>query len=161
MILDQASFQWMDSMCGLSYQDRPVKLLTKRLCLDSTSLVKVPSSWVITNLFYGPQGDKCDNLMWSPLDFPCNDGPKGPNCDPYCLYNIVKDPEERTELSKTEPAMLKKLLDRYNSYSKEPESMQDQGYHSESAVPKETGACQYMASHGGYWRPWQMSSKEN
>ena len=112
-------------------------------------------------LIYGPQGDKCDNLMWSPLDFPCNDGPKGPNCDPYCLYNIVKDPEERTELSKTEPAMLKKLLDRYNSYSKEPESMQDQGYHSESAVPKETDACQYMASHGGYWRPWQMSSKEN
>ena len=74
-----------------------------------------------------------------------NDGPKGPNCDPYCLYNIVKDPEERTELSKTEPAMLKKLLDRYNSYvySKEPES--------ESAVPKEKDACQYMASHGGYW----------
>ena len=22
-------------------------------------------------LIYGPQGDKCDNLMWSPLDFPC------------------------------------------------------------------------------------------
>ena len=47
--------------------------------------------------------------MWSPLDYPCNDGPKGPDCDPYCLYNIVKDPEERTELSKTEPDMLKKL----------------------------------------------------
>ena len=39
--------------------------------------------------------------MWSPLDYPCNNSPKGPNCDPYCLYNIVKGPEERTELSKT------------------------------------------------------------
>ena len=66
----------------------------------------------------------------------------------------MKDPEERTELSKTEPDMLKKLLDRYNSYSKEPRSMQDQGYHSDDEVPVEEDACEYMKKNGGYWRPW-------
>ena len=105
-------------------------------------------------LINGSQGDKCDHLMWSPLDFPCNDGPKGPDCDPYCLYNIVKDPEERTELSKTEPDTLKKLLERYNSYSKEPQNMQDMGYHTDAEVPTAKDACEYMNNHGGYWRPW-------
>ena len=51
---------------------------------------------VTIKLINGTQGDSCDHLMWSPLDYLCNDGPKGPDCDPYCLYNIVKDPEERT-----------------------------------------------------------------
>ena len=105
-------------------------------------------------LIYGAQEDKCDHLMWSPLNYPCSDGPKGADCDPYCLYNIVQDPEERTELSKTEPDMLKKLLDRYNSYSKEPRNMQDMGYHSDGEVPVEKDACEYMKEHGGYWRPW-------
>ena len=105
-------------------------------------------------LIYGAQGEGCDSVMWSPLNYPCSDGPKGPNCDPYCLYNIVQDPEERNELSKTEPDMLKKLLDRYNSYSKEPRSMQDQGYHSDDEVPVEEDACEYMMKNGGYWRPW-------
>ena len=109
-------------------------------------------------LIYGPQGESCDHLMWSPLDYPCNDGPKGPDCNPYCLYNIVKDPEERNELSKTEPDMLKKLLERYNSYSKEPRDMQDMGYHTASDVPDEKDACVYMKSHGGYWRPWMDDS---
>ena len=106
-------------------------------------------------LIYGAQGESCDNLMWSPLDYPCSNGLIGPNCDPYCLYNIVKDPEERNDLSKSEPDMLKKLLDRYNSYSKEPRDMQDQGYHSDAEVPADKNACSYMNEHGGYWRPWK------
>ena len=105
-------------------------------------------------LIVGPQGDKCSRLMWSPVDFPCSDGPKGINCDPYCLYNIVDDPEERHELSSEEPEILNRLMKRYNQFSKEPRSMQDQGYHSNKEVPTFSKACEYMTAHGGYWRPW-------
>ena len=106
-------------------------------------------------LIVGAQGERCDNLMWSPLDYPCSDGPKGENCDPYCLYDIVNDPREEHELSKEKPDVLKELLDRYNKYSKEPRDMQDQGYHSEEVLPLDPNACNYMADHGGYWQPWK------
>ena len=106
-------------------------------------------------LIVGPQGDKCSRLMWSPVDFPCSDGPKGINCDPYCLYNIVDDPEERHELSSEEPEILDRLMKHYNQFSKEPRSMQDQGYHSSKELPTFSSACKYMKEHGGYWRPWK------
>ena len=106
-------------------------------------------------LIVGAQGEKCDNLMWSPLDYPCSDGPKGENCDPYCLYDIVNDPREEHELSKEKPDILQKMLDRYNKYSKEPREMQDQGYHSDAEVPSDKNACKYMIAHGGYWQPWK------
>lgn len=83
----------------------------------------------------GSQGKTCDNLMWSPLDYPCKDGPKGDNCDPYCLYDIVNDPMEKNDLSKKKPDILKMMVDKYNSYSKEPSDMQDQGYHNDKDVP--------------------------
>ena len=106
-------------------------------------------------LIVGSQGDHCDALMWSPIDYPCNDGPKGDDCNPYCLYNIVKDPEEHSELSEKEPEKLQELLQRYNEYSKEPRDMQDQGYHSDAELPVFKEACQYMSEHGGYWQPWK------
>ena len=106
-------------------------------------------------LIVGSMGKNCDAIMWSPLDYPCSSGPKGDDCDPYCLYNIVQDPREEKELSKTEPDILKKLLDKYNAYSKEPSDMQDQGYHSDGELPADKDACSYMAKHGGYWRPWK------
>jgi arylsulfatase A-like enzyme len=28
--------------------------------------------------------------------FPCIKGTKGPNCDPYCLYDIINDPKSKT-----------------------------------------------------------------
>ena len=56
--------------------------------------------------------------MWSPLDYPCHDGSVGDNCDPYCLYNIMKDPSEHDNLSEKEPDKLQELLKRYNSYAK-------------------------------------------
>ena len=102
----------------------------------------------------GSQGVGCDNLMWSPLDYPCKDGPKGDNCNPYCLYDIVNDPQEKHDLSKERPDLLKTMLEKYNAYSKEPSDMQDQGYHSDKDVPVYKDACQYMKEHGGYWRPW-------
>ena len=106
-------------------------------------------------LIVGPQEYGCDSIYWSPLDYPCDQGTKGPDCDPYCLYDIVNDPTEKNELSKQNPEMLKKLLDRYNSYSNEPRDMQDQGYHSAESLPSDHNACQYMKDNGGYWRPWK------
>ena len=81
--------------------------------------------------------------MWSPLDYPCSDGPKGENCDPNCLYDIVNDPREEHDLSKEKPDILKELLDCYNKFSKEPREMQDQGYHTERSLPHDPNACKY------------------
>ena len=100
-------------------------------------------------------GDHCATRMWSPIDYPCNDGPIGEDCNPYCLYYIVKDPEEHSQLSQKEPEKLQELLQRYNEYSKEPRDMQDQGYHSPAEFPVFKEACQYMSEHGGYWQPWK------
>ena len=107
-------------------------------------------------LIVGSQSGKpgCDGLMYSPLDYPCSNGTVGPDCDPYCLYNIVEDPREQQDLSKAKPDILKMLVDRYNSHAKENQNMMDQGYHSAKDLPHFAGACQYMANGGGYWRPW-------
>ena len=118
---------------------------------------KTPAGAIIMGeykLIVGDQGDHCDALMHSPLDYPCSDGPVSNNCEPYCLYNIVQDPEEKQELSKTKPEILKTLVDRYNSHAKEPQDRLDQGYHNSNHLPTFEGACQYMAEHGGYWIPW-------
>ena len=106
-------------------------------------------------LIVGKQSEGCDSLMWTPLDYPCHDGPKGENCDPYCLYNIVDDPSEHKELSQKEPEILKKMLKQYNEYAKEPRDMQDQGVHSEADLPTDNTACTYMKQHGEYWQPWK------
>ena len=110
-------------------------------------------------LIVGSQGEHCDALMHSPLDYPCSNGTVGSNCDPYCLYNIVKDPREIQDLTKTEPDIFKMMLDRYNSHAKENQEMMDQGYHS-GDLPRFADACKYMAEHGGYWRPW-VNVKQN
>ena len=106
-------------------------------------------------LIIGPQYQTCDENMWSPLDYPCSDGPSGKDCDPYCLFNLVQDPNERKNLADTEKDTLNKLLDKYNQYSKEPRDMQDQGYHNTAKLPKDPDACPYMHRNGGYWRPWR------
>ena len=110
-------------------------------------------------LIIGKQGVNCDVNMWSPIDYPCTDGPVGENCDPYCLFNIIKDPGEHNNLADKEKDILNKLLDRYNEYSKEPREMQDQGCHGMGdgecpSDPMDT-VCEYMQQHGGYWRPWR------
>ena len=97
----------------------------------------------------------CDSLMWTPLDYPCSDGPKGENCNPHCLYNIVEDPGEHNELSLKEPDVLQKLLNQYKEYSKEQRDMQDQGFHYPADLPKDNAACSYMKEHGEYWQPWK------
>ena len=98
---------------------------------------------------------ECDSLGWRPLDYPCSNGLEGPDCDPYCLYDIINDPTEKNDLSKKNPEILNKLRDRYHSYSVESRDMQDQGYHSQVSVPRDPDACKYMKSNSGYWRPWK------
>ena len=93
--------------------------------------------------------------MWSPLTYPCQKGQEGENCDKYCLYNIIDDPTEHKDLSKTQTDILENLLKRYNEYAKEPREMQDQGYHSHSELPVAKEACEYMRQHGEYWQPWK------
>ena len=106
-------------------------------------------------LIVGKQPEGCDSLMWTPLDYPCHDGLKGENCDPYCLYNIVDDPSERKELSQQQPDILKKMVKQYSEYAKEPRDMQDQGVHYEADLPVDDTACSYMKQHGEYWQPWK------
>lgn len=105
-------------------------------------------------LIVQPQKFNCDSVMWSPLDYPCSQGKNGPDCDPYCLYDIVNDPNETKDIAPGNP-MLTDLLRRYDKFSAESREMQDQGYHSEKALPTDKDACQYMQDHGGYWRPWK------
>ena len=105
-------------------------------------------------LIIGHQGTSCNRAMRSPLNYPCEEGPMDEDCDPYCLYNIVEDPEEKVNLSDSEPEKLQELLERYNEYSKEPRHMQDQGYHSERELPRFYDVCWYMNNKGGYWQPW-------
>ena len=107
-------------------------------------------------LIIGPQDSGCNTNMWSPIDYPCKESVRPDDCqNNYCLFDVIKDPEERNDLSTKEPALLKKLIDRYNKYSKEPRDMQDQGYHSVEDLPEDVHACQFMEEHGGYWRPWK------
>ena len=107
-------------------------------------------------LVVGVQGTDCDNIMYSPLDYPCTQGPKAANCDPYCLYDIVSDPHEKTDLSKSQPDTLKKLLDEYNKFSSEPQSTRDQGFHSQGDLPNDLkNAKKVLNAKGGYWMPWR------
>ena len=121
------------------------------LHLNATGAIIVGEYKLIVGQQRGQPG--CDAQMFMPLDYPCTNGTVGNDCDPYCLYNIIDDPGERKDLSKTKPDILKMMLDRYNSHSKENQEMMDQGYHSEN-LPHYSRACEYMKEHGGYWRPW-------
>ena len=131
------------------------KLLAERtLPLNMMKLYYYSSKGAIIvgeyKLIVGTQSDHCDALMYSPLDYPCSNRTLGSNCDPYCLYNIVKDPGKTQDLTITEPDILKMMLDRYNSHAKEDQDMMDQGYHSDN-LPVYKDACTYMAEHGGKW----------
>lgn len=101
-------------------------------------------------LIVNPQDHGCDSLMWSPLDYPCSQGEKGPDCKPYCLYDIVNDPNEKKDLSTANQEKVKELLEKYNKYSQESPDMQDQGIHAEDDLPNDPNACNYMRENGGY-----------
>ena len=87
----------------------------------------------------GKQSFECDSLMWSPLDYPCTNGPTGDDCDPYCLYDIVNDPTEKNNLGDKDQDMLKVMVEKYNNYSKDPPSN-----YGDSHLPINKDACKYM-----------------
>ena len=106
-------------------------------------------------LIVGNQKDGCDSLMHSPQDYPCSKGSELPDCNPYCLYDIIADPTEKNDLYASQPDLAKQLLDRYMKYAEEPRDQQDQGYHNQHELPNAAStACPYFAAHGGYWQPW-------
>ena len=107
-------------------------------------------------LIVGSQGKAghCDTVMWSPLDYPCSNGPEDNDCTPYCLFDIIQDPNERHNLAKEQPDLLNELLARYNKYGQEPSDLQNQGYDSNGAVPNDPNACTIVEEKGGYWYPW-------
>ena len=43
------------------------------------------------------------------MDYPCSDGELPDDCRDYCLFDIVKDPEERKDLLKSEPDVMKMI----------------------------------------------------
>ena len=107
-------------------------------------------------LIVGPQKINCDSNMWSPLDFPCSQGPiSDTDCSPYCLFNIVNDPLEKNNIANEVSDKLHELLTFYDKQSKDPRDMQDQGYHSIEDLPVDSNACIYMQQNGGYWQPWK------
>ena len=54
---------------------------------------------------------ECDDVMWSSIDYSCNQGPVCDDCDLYCLFDIVNDPREEKNLVKEEPTLFKDMLD--------------------------------------------------
>ena len=125
---------------------------TKLSHSNSTGAIIIGEYKLIVGQQRGDLG--CDSLSYSPLDYPCTNGTEGPDCEPYCLYNIVEDAEERQDLSKIKPDVLKMMLDRYNSLGKETEDKIVQGYYVEKKPEPFPNACKYMNDHGGYWQPW-------
>ena len=101
-------------------------------------------------LIVGRQDDGCASLMWAPKNYPCQNGIVGPDCDPYCLYNIIDDPSETKDISGDEPEILEQMLNRYTELCQEP-----QEYYTTASVPRDPNVCDYMIEHGSYWRPWK------
>ena len=56
----------------------------------------------------------CDSIMFSPLNYPCDNGAVSNDCEPYdtaCIYNIIDDPGERKDLSQTNMDVLQRMID--------------------------------------------------
>ena len=85
--------------------------------------------------------------MWSPLDYPCTEGLKGPDCNPHCLYDIINDPTEKKDLSKENPEIVKSFLIRTMHFQRSQERCKIKDI-------MDSNACKFMTANGGYWRPW-------
>jgi hypothetical protein len=64
-------------------------------------------------------------LAPSHQNFPCYYGINcsGANGDGIMLYNIAKDPEEKTDLAVEQPARVRQLLERMATYAKSPDQV--------------------------------------
>ena len=115
-------------------------------------------------LIVGSQNVAGDTMQWDPPNYPCNKTAIGPDCDPYCLYNVLDDPSERHELSrstdagtgsKDAAAALARLLRVYEDVGMEGgmPNKDDVGWN-EQGRPWDPAALSFALEMGGYWRPW-------
>lgn len=49
----------------------------------------------------------------------------------------MEDPEEQHDLSLLQPDVLKELVMCYEQYAKEPQDLQDQGFHTVESLPRQ------------------------
>jgi len=109
-------------------------------------------------LIVGSQNTAADTLQWDPRDYPCNRTDAGVDCNPHCLYHILKDESERDELSANptpeDAQALQRLLQVYKEIGEEGgmPNPQDVTWN-EQGTPYDTRACE-TASRTGYWSPW-------
>lgn len=117
-------------------------------------------------LIVGSQNVAGDTMQWDPPNYPCNKTAEGPDCDPFCLYNVLDDPSERHELSKSTHAAgtgggknkdavaaLARLLQVYKDIGIEQQNPDDVRWN-EQGKPWDPLALSYAREMGGYWRPW-------
>ena len=108
-------------------------------------------------LIVGLQGYNADDsLSWTPPDFPCSKVKGGPDCDPYCVFDVYADPREMHDLSGN-ASVLGPLLARYKQLGDEPVDWHDRaGSKPGGRTPDDNkdATCAYMTQRGGFWRPW-------
>ena len=111
--------------------------------------------------------EKADTLSWDTQDYPCGARSQaGTDCVPHCLYNILQDPYERSELAQAAnnpsprsnvTAALKRLLAAYTRVGTEAgmPNINDVDWN-EQGTPYDPAACM-VAVRTGYWSPWLPS----
>jgi hypothetical protein len=118
-------------------------------------------------LIVGSQATAGDTLSWDSADYPCNRTVPGPDCTPYCLYNVLEDEQERRELSTAAEAagprgsahVIEKVLERltkaYWAIGEEDgmPNIIDELWN-EQGTPYDPRACEAASASGGYWTPW-------
>jgi len=142
--------------------------------LDLTSLITTPgaktphSGLPVTTLSY-IKGDyklivtpKADFASWGGPRFPNASSHKSPvegvvkDCTSGCLFDVVNDPTEQTDLSSSMPDKVSELLGEYTEAKKSFFSNEDKGVNSCPAGIKMPCAC-WMATHkyDGFIGPYQ------
>ena len=137
-----------------------------RYDMGSGALLEPSSGY---KLIVGSQAASADTMDWGPADYPCaadnSSAAERPDCEPQCLYNVLRDEDERHELShvggKRKPmtredgAALGRLLKLYAAIGTQrgmPNPLDVQW--NEQGTPYDAAACK-AASLRGYWRPWK------
>lgn len=96
-------------------------LLITTMCDCSTAgFPGYPDGWQApynsTNYAYDTE---MAELSRKDTDLPCNETP--------CLFNVIKDPEERHNLASELPDIVEHMLDRLNHYAKSEVSVEESG----------------------------------
>ena len=94
--------------------------------------------------FDSDEAPPCSNFSapWSKgaAGVPCSCGSAG------CLFDLVKDPSETTNLAAAMPDVVERLRSRIDELRA--------GVYAPERGEVEQAACDQIASNGGYWGPW-------